>query len=483
MASIKQQTISGSKWNFIERISVQGIQFLLGVVMARLLLPSDYGTIGLLAIFFEISQAFIDSGFSSALIRTKDPTEKDFSTVFYFNLAISVTVYISLFFAAPWVADFFKIPILCPILRVQAGTLVINAIMAVQVSMLNIKLDFKSLAKRKVSATLIGGISGVAFAYTGFGVWALVYQQIIAAVINLVFICYICRWYPRAGFSKESFKRLGSFGSRLLAAGLLHTIYRNMTTFAIGKFYSAKDLGFYSRGSHFADLPGNTINGVLQTVTYPILAKIQDDEEQLVRVYRKYIRITSLSIFIISGILCALAEPIILLCLTDKWSEAVIYLHAFAFSSMFDHLSTINLNLLKVKGRSDLFLKLEIIKKTISIGILLCAIPYGVLAICLSKLLYNQIAVFINTYYTGKLFHLGYVQQVKDFSPYLVRCIIACIPAYLLTYWELPHLVTIILGASLSLFLYWLLLRKNPDMQELLELFKAKIKKKKNETH
>ena len=483
MSSIKQQTISSSKWNFLERLTVQGIQFLLGVIMARLLLPSDYGTVGLLAIFFEISQAFIDSGFNSALIRTKNPTEKDYSTVFYFNLGISVAVYALLFFAAPYIANFFKIQILCPILRVQAVTLIINAIMAVQVSMLNIKLDFKSLAKRKVAATLIAGICGVAFAYTGFGVWSLVYQQLIAAGINLVFICYICRWVPKAGFSRESFKRLGSFGSKLLAAGLLHTFYRNLTTFAIGKFYSAQDLGFYSRGASIADLPGSTINGVLQTVTYPILAKIQDDETQLVRIYRKYIRITSLGIFIISGMLCALAKPFILLILTEKWSNAIIYLHIFAFSYMFDHLSTINLNLLKVKGRSDLFLKLEIIKKSISITLILLAIPHGVLAICLAKFVYNQIAVFINTYYTGKLFHLGYIQQVKDFSPYLIRCILACTPAYLITYLELPHIVTLLLGGSVALTLYWLMLRKNPDMQELVDLVKEKIRKKKNESH
>jgi O-antigen/teichoic acid export membrane protein len=479
MASIKQQTLSSSKWNFIERISSQGIQFLLGIIMARLLLPSDYGTIGLLAIFFDISQAFIDSGFNSALIRTKDPTQKDYSTVFYFNLLISVAVYAILFFLAPSIASFFKIPILCPILRVQAVTLIINAAMAVQVSMLNIQLDFKSLAKRKVAATLISGVCGVAFAYAGFGIWSLVHQQIIAAGVNLVFICYVCRWIPKTGFSTESFKRLGAFGSKLLAAGLLHTFYRNFTTFAIGKFYSAQDLGYYSRGTSIADLPGSTINGVLQTVTYPILAKIQDDDKQLVYIYRKYIRITSLGIFIISGVLCALAKPTILLILTDKWAESVIYLHIFAFSYMFDHLSTINLNLLKVKGRSDLFLKLEILKKTISISLILLAIPHGILAICFAKFLYNQIAVFINTYYTGKLFHLGYIQQVKDFSPYLIRCILACIPAYLITYLELPHIVTIFIGGSLAFFLYWLMLRKNPDMLELVELLKERFKKKK----
>lgn len=478
MTSTKQQTLKSAKWNFIDRIATQGIHFLLGIIMARFLAPSDYGSVGMLAIFFALSQTFIDSGFSAALIRKKDPTEDDFSTTFYFNFAISLIVYAILFFIAPWVGDFFNIPILCPVLRVQAITLIINAAMAVQVVMLNIKLDFKSLAKRNVTASLFSGICGVLFAYLGYGIWALVYQQIIAAVVNLVFICAVCRWFPKAKFNTSSFKELGAFGSRLLASGLLHTIYSNLTTFAIGKFYTAKDLGFYSRGVQFAQVPNNAINGVLGTVTYPILAKIQDDESRLIYVYRKYIRITSLCIFIFSGILCALAKPIILFTLSDKWAEAIIFLYAFAFSSAFDHLSTINLNLLKVKGRSDLYLKLEVIKKTIAISILFAAIPFGVFVICLSKLLYNQIAVFINTYYTGKLFHLGYSQQMKDIFPYFISSLFACLPAFALTLLELNHFMTIVLGASLALFLYWFQLRKNADMIELIDLVKDKIQRK-----
>lgn len=476
MESVKQQTIKSAKWNFIDRIVSQGVNFLLGIIIARFLAPTDYGVVGVLAIFLAISQSFIDSGFSSALIRKKNPTEEDFSTTFYFNFAVSLVFYILLFFSAPWIAEFFRIPILQPVLRVQAITLIINAIMAVQVAMLNIRLDFKSLAKRNVAASGFSGICGVVLAYLGFGVWTLVFQQIIATVINLIFICAICRWIPRAKFSIVSFKELGGFGSRLLAAGLLHTIYSNLTTFAIGKFYSAKDLGFYTRGFQFASVPNNAINGVLGTVTYPILARIQDDEDRLIYVYRKYIRITTLCIFIFSGTLCALSKPIILLTLTDKWADAIIFLHAFAFSCAFDHLSTINLNLLKVKGRSDLYFRLEIVKKIIAVSILFAAIPFGILAICLSKLLYNQIAVFINTYYTGKLFHLGYIKQMKDIFPYFVCSVCACLPAYAITFFELPHVVTILVGSFLALFLYWFMLRKNADMLELVELVKIKVR-------
>ena len=233
MASIKQQTINSSKWNFIERVSTQGIQFFLGIIMARLLVPADFGIIGILAIFFTISQTIIDSGFNAALIRKKDVSEKDLSTVFFFNISVSVIAYATLFFTAPWIADFFGIPIIKNVLRVQSVILIINAIVAVQVAILNIKLDFRSLAKRNVAATLISGCSGVSLAYLGFGVWALVYQQIIAAVVNLIIICFICRWYPKTWISKSSFKSLGSFGSKLLISSLIHTFYVNLTTIVI----------------------------------------------------------------------------------------------------------------------------------------------------------------------------------------------------------------------------------------------------------
>lgn len=479
MPSIKHVTIKSAKWNFLERVSVQGIQFMLGIVMARLLVPSDYGIVGMLAIFFAISESFIDSGFSTALIRKKSPTDDDFSTTFYFNLAISLAVYAILFFIAPYVAQFFDIPILRSILRVQSITLIINAIMAVQVTMLKIRLDFKSLAKRNITATVISGICGVTLAYIGYGIWALVFQQIIAAFINLVFICVVCRWIPKTRFNLVSFKELGKFGSRILAGGLLDTLYMNMTTLAIGKFYTPQDLGFYSRGMQFAHVPNNSINGVLQTVTYPILAKLQDDDDRLINAYRKYIRMTSMVIFIIAGILCALAKPIILLFLTKKWAEAIVYLQIFSITYMFDHLCTINLNLLKVKGRADLYLRLEIIKKSIAFIILLCSIPLGVLAICLSKLLNNHIAVYINTYYTGKMYRYGYLKQAKDVAPFFIYCILSCLPTYILTLLEMPHLITILLGSAFSLFLYWFMLRKNADMIELTTLFKDKFRRRK----
>lgn len=473
MGSVKEETLKGTKWSLVERFSVQGIYFVLGLIMARLLSPSDYGTVGMLAIFYAISGTFIDSGFGTALVRKIDRKEEDFSTVFYTNLAVSVVCYIILFIGAPWVGDFFEMPILCPILRVQSVNLILGALMGVQVAKLTIDINFKALAQRATLAAFVSGLVGIILAYSGFGVWALVIQSIISSLVNLVFLCYYCRWYPKAGFSRKSFKELFGFGSKLLASGLLNTIYSHLTTLIIGKYFSAKDLGYYSRGTNLATFPVSNINGVLSRVTFPILSKLQNDDTRLIGVYRKYICVTSLAIFFGCTLMAAIGDPLIRFLLTDKWAEAIIYLQLFSFSIMFDHVCSINLNLLQVKGRSDLFLRLEIIKKTISTIILFASIPFGVIGICVSKIIYTQIAVFINTYYTGKLFHLGYVTQLKDFSVFLLYSIVACVPAYVMSLLRLPYLLTLIFGPMVAVALYWLLLRRNPYMLELIDTAKA----------
>lgn len=475
MKSVKQETLSGVKWTAIEKFSVQGIQFLLGLIMARLLSPSDYGTVGMLAIFFAVSQTVIDSGFGNALVRKIDRTETDFSTVFYFNIVVSVACYILLFTIAPWVGSFFNMSILCPILRVQSINLILNSMMGIQVAKLTIDINFKALAKRSLWSSIVSGVFGIILAYNGFGVWALVYQSILSTFINLVFIWIYCKWKPRREFSWQSFRELFSYGSKLLLSGLLNTIYVNLTPIIIGKYFSPRDLGFYSRGTHLARYPGDNINGVLQRVTFPVFAKLQNDDEHLIHAYRKYISITSMCIFYGCVLMASIGKPLVLLLLSSKWAEAIIYLQIFSFSIMFDHINSINLNLLQVKGRSDLFLRLEIIKKTISTIILFASIPFGVIGICISKVIYTQIAVFINTYYTGKLFHLGYIDQFRDFGGYLILSIIACVPAYLLTFLDIPYIVTLILGASTSTILYFIFLRKNKYMHEVLETIKSKL--------
>ena len=475
MSELKEKTISGVKWNAIGRFSTQGISFLIGLLLARILTPSDYGVVGMVGIFFAIAQTFIDSGFGSALIRKKDCCEADYNTAFYFNIIVGLFSCIILSLLAPLIADFFETPILKEIVVVMSFNILINSFSIVQWAKLSSAIDFKSQAKVGVTTTVVSGIVGLTLAYTGFGVWSLVYQNLFATILRTILLFFVTKWKPQWIFSWESFKYLFGFGNKVLTASLLHTIYSNLTTIIIGKFYTAKDLGFYSRGESLASLPSTNITSILGSVTYPILSKIQDDDTRLIQVYRKYIAITSMVIFFCMFLLAVLAKPLIITLLTDKWLESVIYLQIFCFALMFDHICQLNLNILYVKGRSDLVLRLEVIKKTISISMIIAAIPFGVLAICIARAIYTQIAIVINTYYTGKLFGLGYMQQVKDFFKYFVYSICAVIPSYVLTLLNLNPILIMVLGSSLAILFYYLLIRKNPNFLELIQLAKLSV--------
>lgn len=470
MGELKEKTLSGVKWNAIGRFSTQGVSFVISVLLARILSPSDYGVIGMIGIFLAISQTFIDSGFGSALIRKKDCTDTDYSTAFYFNVVVGIVCYLILFFCAPFIANFFDTPILKDIVRVLSINLFLGSLTIVQGAKLTAAVDFKSQAKIGLAATIVSGCVGLGMAYSGYGVWSLVYQSVSSSVVRTLLLWIVTKWRPLRTFSKQSFKYLFGFGSKILSASLLHTIYSNLTTILIGKFYTPKDLGYYSRGESLAQLPSTNITGILSSVTYPILSKIQDDDDRLIQVYRKYIRITSMVIFFGMFLMAALAEPLITTLFTDKWENSIIYLQIFCFTYMFDHICSLNLNILYVKGRSDLVLRLEVIKKTISISLIVAAIPFGVLAICIARALYTQIAIIINTYYTGKLFGLGYFAQVKDFIKYFIYSIVAVLPAFILSYTSIYPLVLLILGACFACFIYWLFVRRNKDFVELLEL-------------
>ena len=475
MNSVRQNTIKGVFWNGVEKFANQGIRFLVGLVLARILSPSDFGTVAVLGIFFSISNAFVDSGFGTALIRKNNRIEVDFTTVFIFNIAVSLFFYGLLFIIAPWVAAFFKQPILTSILRVQSLCVVFGGFMAVLDAKLTIDLNFKVIAQRSVTSSIISGCVGIILAYLGFGVWALVFQAITLSFVNMVFVWIYCKWKPRLIFSLTSFKELFAFGSKLLTAAMLNTVYRSLTPLAIGRVYTTSDLGFYNRGSEFARLPNEVCLNVLEKVTFPIFAKLQDDQNHLINVYRKYIKITSMFLIFFSLLLAALAKPVILLLLTEKWTDSIVYLQLFCFAVMFNHINTINLSLLKVNGRSDLFLKLEVIKKVVATLILFAAIPFGVLAICISKIIYDQVAIIINTYYSGKLFGMGYISQIKDFIGYFFLSILACLPSYLISMTGLHFLLQITLGVFLSVIIYYFLIRKDVIFIELRRTIEPQI--------
>lgn len=476
MKTIKEQTITGVKWSAIERFSVQGIQFILGMILARLLSPSDYGIVGMLSIFFAISQTFVDSGFSNALIRKIDRTEVDYSTAFYFNVVVGLLCSVFLVFLAPFIASFFNQPILIDITRVLSLNLFFNSLTIVQYAKLSVAIDFKTQAKINFISALLSGGFGIYLAWNHFGVWALVYQSLTSTILRTILLWMSVKWLPLWKYSWKSFRDMFSYGSKLVLSGLLHTTYSEMTSIVIGKFYTPKDLGNYSRGQSIASLPCNSIMGVLQRVAFPVFSQIQEDESRLMSIYRKYIIMSSMVIFFAMTLLVFLSKPLVIFLLTDKWVNAVIFLQIYSFAVMFDHICQINLNLLQVKGRSDLFLKLEIIKKSISFVILLAAIPFGVIAICISKVIYAQVALFINTYYTGKLFHLGYWQQIRDFMPYLLLSFVACSNIFVLSLLIDSNLAILIIGTILSLLVYTLLLYMKKD-EAFLQLSSLVIKR------
>lgn len=472
--SIKKDTIKGSKWTIIEKISLQGIQFVIGLILARLLSPSDFGVVGMLAVFIAISQTFVDGGFSNALIRKTDRTEIDYSTAFFFNIVVGIVCCGILCLIAPLIAVFFEIPILTNVLRVLSLTLVINSFAVVQIAKLTISIDFKSQAQATLISVILSGCIGIILAYRGYGVWALVCHSVLSSLFKVLLIWFFAKWKPSIIFSWDSFKDLFTYGSKLLISNLIGTLYSQMTTVVIGKFYTSKDLGFYSRGQQFAHLPSTAVIDTLGRVTFPILAKIQNDDGRLLSVYRKYIRMTSMVIFFLLMLLASIARPLVILLLTDKWLDSVIFLQIFCFAFMFEHISKLNLNLLQIKGRSDLYLRLEIIKKIIAFAILIFSIPFGVVVICLSGALYGQIALFINTYYTGCLFKFGYLEQFRDFSKYLVCSLVSCLPTYILCSMDYSPWMQLLLGGFLAVGLYVFLIRKDVCFAELLQILKLK---------
>ncbi len=474
MGDLTNKTLSGVKWNAIGRFSTQGISFVISILLARVLSPSDYGVIGMIGIFMAIAQTFIDSGFGSALIRKKDCTDTDYSTAFYFNIVVGIVSYLILFISAPFIAAFFKTPILVDIVRVLSINLFLNSLTIVQTAKLTAAVDFKSQAKISLIAVIVSGVIGLIMAYHGYGVWSLVYQSVSMSIVRTISFWLVTKWKPQRTFSRDSFNYLFGFGSKILSASLLHTIYANLSTILIGKFYTPKDLGYYSRGESLASLPSTNLTSILQSVTYPILSKIQDDDERLIQAYRKYICVTSMVIFWGMCLLAALAKPLILILLSDKWINSIIYLQVFCCAYMFDHICQLNLNILYVKGRSDLVLKLEIIKKTISISMIVAAIPFGILAICIARALYTQIAVIINTYYTGKLFNFGYLVQIRDFSKYLIYSIISVIPAFIFSFCSLNPILILISGVCIALLIYWILLHKDKNFIGVLSLLKKR---------
>ena len=444
--------------------------------MARLLSPSDYGITALPAVFIAVAGVFANAGFSTAMIRKPNLTEHDLSTAFYYSTIVGIICYLLLFFASPWIADFYNTPVLEPLMRVTALSFIYGPLGTPQNIILQRRLDFKTPAKISVVCRIISGVIGIAMAFYGYGVWALTISYMFAGIVGLCINVYVVRWFPKTGWSRESFKYLWGFGNKLMGSQLLDTLYNNITPVFIGKYYSPADLGVYNRAEGYAALPSKNIHGVISSVTYPVLSKMQDDEERLANNYRRILKATAFVIFPIMMLLAALARPLILVMITAKWEACIILLQIICFSMMWWPIHAINLNLLLVKGRSDYFLKLEIIKKTYGIIILLLTLPFGLTIFCIGRILSSIISLIVNTYYTGKIINLGFFKQMKDLLPSLslsfLIFFISLGTTYLIPNMTLQILIGGLLGIGIYIAMAFLL--KMEELKDIIYLLKRK---------
>ena len=454
MTSVASKSIHGIVWSAVERFSLQGVQFLIGVILARLLSPSDFGMIGMLSIFMSVSQTFIDCGFSNALIRQKKASSKDYGTAFIINFAISVVSFLALWGAAPFVALFYNMPDLQPVMRAVSVTLIVNALFTVHKVRLTRKVDFKTQSKASLGAALISGGLGIFLAYNGFGVWSLVYQTIGNSFLNLVFMTILLKWFPKPIFSKASFNVLFGFGSKILIASIISSVYSNLYNIVIGKQFSASNLGYYTRADQLGNFPSQNVAGILSRVTYPILSQLQGDEGQLRTIYINYLQMTCFVVFPLMMGLASLSNPLIVLLLGEKWLPSALLLQILCFGLMLDPISNINLNLLYVKGRSDLVLKLEIVKKTIAVAILIVSLPFGLIGLCVGRVCYAVVATMLNMIYTKQFINLSMWGQAKLVIPSMFLSLLMAVGSYGITLLDVDRGYQLLLGIFVGFVIY-----------------------------
>lgn len=474
--SLKQKTKYGLIWSSIERFGTQGIQFFFSIILARILSPTEYGIIAMPMVFLALAQCFIDSGFSSALIRKQDLKNEDYSTAFIFSVIVGSLCYGVLFVSSPWIANFYDTPILSKILKFTALVTLINPLCVIQQTILTRKLDFRTQTYISVFGAIISGIAGLWMAYHGYGVWALVVQQVGAAIFRLLFLWLMVKWRPSFRWSNESFHYLWGFGSKLLGVGLIDTTYNNIFPLVIGKFFSSQDLGNYTRAQHFADLPSVNVTGILQRVTFPVLSTIQDDDERLARNYRMILRLSAYCVFPCMIGLGAVTDSLVYCLLGEKWKGCILFIELICFSKMWYPIHAINLNLLEVKGRSDLFLNLEFIKKAIGIVMLCITIPMGIEYMVGGTIITSILCLGINTYYTGKIINCGFLVQMKDIMPSLLLSLAMFVVIRLMHICITDNLLHLALSFIVGLVFYvgFSYSMKMNELQYLLDLVKKK---------
>lgn len=455
--SLRKTAISGMVWTFAQQSGTQAIGFIISIVLARILLPAEFGLIGMISVFMGVGNSLVNSGLTQSLIRSASPDQEDYSTVFFFNLAGSAIVYWILFFAAPWIADFFLQPILTGLIRVYCLSFIISAFTQVQLTRLTKEMNFKLQMAISIPSLIGAGLLGIFLAYEGYGVWSLVWMSLFQAFLSSVQLWFRTGWRPSLIFNKTKFKYHFQFGYKLTLSGLLDTIFTNIYQIIIGRFFVAADVGFYTRANTLKQLPVNNISGALNKISYPLFASIQNDNVRLKKAYKQ---IMQMVIFVIAPVLVimgVLAEPLFRFLFTAKWLPAVPYFQILCMTGILYPLHAYNLNILNVKGRSDLFLNLEIIKKVLVVVLIFITLRFGILGLIWGQLIGSILAFFINTHYSGKFLDYSAWKQVKDISPLIILAFIAGAIVWSLDFeiQKSKDIFRLLIGGSIGALAYW----------------------------
>jgi teichuronic acid exporter len=422
--SLKHKTFRALSWSFIDLIVQRGVQFVVGIVLARLLFPAQFGLIGMLTIFMAVAQSFLDSGFGAALIQKRDITQKDICSIFYFNIVVGMMASGLLCIIAPWISEFYNQPTLTPLTRMLSLTIVINSFGLIQTTLLRKRVDFKTQTKISLTASVVSGIIGISLAAKGFGVWSLAVQQISSSLLRTIFLWFLNTWRPMLVFSLKSLRDMFSFGSRLLISGLLNQVFDNIYLLVIGKLFSAADLGFFTRAKTMNELPSLTLSGMVGRVTFPVFSTIQDEPARIKRGLKKALTALVLVNFPMMIGMAAAAKPLVLVLLTEKWSPCIPYLRLLCMVGLLFPMNLLNLNVLQALGRSDLFLRLEIIKKVLIIINIAVTWRWGIEAMIYGQIILSVISYYLNSYYNGILIGYSIREQLTDLLPYLLMSVL-----------------------------------------------------------
>lgn len=459
----KKQTISGLFWTFADTFLLRGFSFIGTLVIARLLGPAEFGLIGMISIFIAIGTSLVDSGLSSSLIRTQNADDTDFSTVFYLNLGMSFMVYLCLYFAAPYIANFYSQPILTDIIRLYCISFIISAFSSIQLAILDKEMLFRKMMLCNIPGVLIGVTGGIALGFWGYGVWSIVWMYLTIQFIQSLFLWSFSKWKPSLTFSKERMKYHYSFGYKLMLSGLLDTVFKNIYNILIGKFFSVKSLGYYERANTFNEYPVSILTNIISRVSYPLMAKMQMEKEKLASVYKQILQFT---FFITAPLMlgaAAIAKPLFLLVLGIQWLPAVSFFKIICLGSILYPIHAFNINVLKVSGRSDLFLKLEIVKKIIVFISIIIAFRFGIYGLVWSSVVTSFLSLLINTYYSSNLISYTTKNQLLDMFPtFCISLLVYIIMTYLVSLLQIYSMylqifLPVIVGFLVYLFFSYLI--------------------------